>query len=162
LLSALILCVRFREQLIPMRGPLAGSEDPSQILEDFHRKLLAMELEARQFGLDEINDPEEATLPSVIRKEEARTFIVRGIEEWVVHRKNIDKMFTRNVSNRDRRVDADSIANMMDTIVPTNAQFIEIITEELLEQIRREGVRARNKPVMDLQVEEIRAAAKPA
>lgn len=76
LLSSLILSIRFREQLIPMRKVLKKEKPASlaALLQSFYRLLVAIEMEARQFGLvvDSAIPDEEAPLAAVFTDKKKR------------------------------------------------------------------------------------------
>ena len=144
LLSSLILSVRFREQLIPLAGPLLQAADPTSALASFHRGLLAVEIEAQQFGLSvDETSVDDAPLVSVVRDHGSRALIADGISQWMRHRRDIDAILSRTGSGHDAKADAAAIAAILQDIEPLNARFIETISEELLAQARSEGRGAR-------------------
>jgi TIR domain len=144
LLSALILSVRFREQIIPMAEKIRSSsqEELSSVLQNFYRDLVGVEIEARQFGLvldtDVAND--EAPLAAVMSVPKRRKIIQKSIDDWSADRAQIEEMFATkplNLSLPDQAQQcADKIFGALERIEKPNKKFIETITVELLTKIR--------------------------
>jgi TIR domain len=141
LLSSMILSIRFREQLIPMAKPL-GAQPSAEMLQNFYRLLLAIEMEALQFGLvieSKIPD-EESPLAAAFTNNRDRNIIRDRINEWVPDRSMIEKIFVDEPL--DLKVPGDVakgaavIAGILEKIAHVNASFIEMIAEELLAQIK--------------------------
>jgi hypothetical protein len=141
LLSSLILSVRFREQLIPMAKPLRA-QSSAEILQNFYRLLLAIEMEARQFGLvvESTIPDEESPLAAAFTDGKKRKIVRDRIRDWAPDRAAIEKMFVDEPLNFRAPAEvakgADLIANILEKTAHVNAEFIEIIAEELLIQIK--------------------------
>lgn len=144
LLSSLILSVRFRERLIPMCEALGQSADPAATMVDFYRSLLAIEIEAQQFGLTlDTDSGRDAPLASVVRDPDNRKIVEAGIDQWLRFRREIDGMFIADRADRNPLADARRLAQILTAIEPTNTRFIKAITEELLAEVRREEIEKR-------------------
>ena len=155
LLSSLILSVRFREQIIPMVTTLREAKDKPETLEaslrEFYRLLVAVEMEARQFGLvlDNNIPGEEAPLTVVVKDRNRRTIIQTSIDDWAADRRSIEEMFVEKPidfhSSEQTQQCAQQIADMLEKITDVNATFIELITAELLAQLRERDRRSSRK-----------------
>jgi len=148
LLSSLILSVRFREQLVPMLEDFREKDSTklAATLWDFYRRLVSIEIEAKQFGLSvEHSIPREvAPLTSIFTKNEKRLLIQRSIDDWTQDRKIIDQMFVGKPGalNDAQGVTSSAkiLAEILRRVSPVNADFIELISEELVVQIREGGI----------------------
>jgi hypothetical protein len=141
LLSSLILSIRFREQLIPMAKSLR--EHPSaDLLRNFYRLLLAIEMEARQFGLvvESTIPDDESPLAAAFTDAKNRKIVGDRIRDWAPDRAAIEKMFVEKPLNFQMPDEvargADAIAEILERTAGTNSEFIEMIAEELLLRIK--------------------------
>ncbi len=141
LLSSLILSIRFREQLIPMAKPMR--EQPSaDLLQNFYRLLLAIEMEARQFGLvvESAVPDDESPLAAVFTDAKKRKIVGDRIRDWAPDRAAIEKMFVHKPLNfqmpEEAAKGAAVIAGILEKTAGVNSEFIEMIAEELLVQIK--------------------------
>jgi hypothetical protein len=143
LLSSLILSIRFREQLIPMARmlELEPAATLPALLQKFYRLLVAIEMEARQFGLvvDSTIPDEEAPLAAVIGDNSKKAIIQNSINNWTIDRQSIERMFVEEPANLQSAGVAEryakQIAGMLRKVTKVNANFIEITAEELLAQV---------------------------
>jgi hypothetical protein len=153
LLSSLILSVRFREQIIPLAEAIRQAEPEKLrfLLQDFYRLLVGVEMEARQFGLvlDNNIPAEEAPLTTVMSDPGRKAVVQTSIDDWSVDRRKIEEMFVGKpvdlASIEQAQSCADEIANALEKIKGVNAQFIEIITVELLAQMKERDRRRLSK-----------------
>jgi len=141
LLSSLILSIRFREQLIPMAKPLR-EQSSADTLQDFYRLLLAIEMEARQFGLvvESTIPDDESPLAAAFTDAKNRKIIGDRIRDWAPDRAAIEKMFVDKPLNfqipEEVAKGAAVIAGILEKTAGVNSEFIEMIAEELLDQIK--------------------------
>jgi hypothetical protein len=168
LLSSLILSVRFREQLIPMVEQLRN-EPTAALVQDFYRLLLAIEMEARQFGLvvDTAIPDDESPLAAAFTDGKKREIIQQRIQEWAPDRALIEKMFVDEPVNLEAPGEAARcaaiIAGILENTAKVNAEFIEMIAEELLAQIKEgEKKRPKVRPRIDKAPPSRKPAGKPA
>ena len=146
LLSSLILSMRFREQIIPMATVLKEAKNSPErlggLLQEFYRLLVAVEMEARQFGLALDSDipGDEAPLTMVVKNRQRRRIIQTSIDDWAADRLRIEGMFVARPINfhsgEQAQQCAQQIVDILEGINDINATFIELITTELLARIR--------------------------
>lgn len=141
LLSALILSVRFREQLIPMADVLAGDDVSEDVLLEFMRRLQSIEMEALQFGLNATDDVQDDSPVAVaIRDQNRRSVIESGIASWAEDRSEIARMFSPRHGMLDTtQSHARRLSEILLRMVPVNASFIRCLCEELFLQSSREN-----------------------
>jgi hypothetical protein len=144
LLSSLILSVRFREQIIPLAKVLreTSAETVGDILTDFYRLLVSIEIEAIQFGLvlDTSLPDEETPLAAVFSDPKKKRYIRDAVKSWAGDRSQIETMFVEQPINLElpavAKTSAKQIADILDKISGVNATFIQLIAEELLKRIK--------------------------
>lgn len=152
LLSSLILSIRFREQLLPMTKSLkeVPPKKLGDLLQNFYRLLVAIEIEAKQFGLiidSEIPD-EEAPLAAVFTDPKKKAIIQGSINKWSKDRERIETMFVDDPkfnSDKETHDCAREVIGILNKVTKVNADFIELISEELLVHIKQ-GKKKRAKP----------------
>jgi hypothetical protein len=135
ILSALILCVRFRDQLIPLADDLSDPDnDKCLLLNLFYQRLRAAEIEALQFGLrgDHESLPSETPLLTVIEDAERRRKMRQLMSNWRKHRKEIGVIFA-DTSDLHTNTDlyAAKIINILKETKESNAYFISALIAEL-------------------------------
>jgi hypothetical protein len=137
LLSALILGVRFRERLIPMRGQFAANANFEEILLSFYRELQAVEIESLQYGLNaDVSNPEDYPILNVIRDDARRTAVEKGLKQWSKDRTEITNMFVSPAElSKNARVYGDRLSKILQETVAINSEFIQVMTDELKDQI---------------------------
>jgi hypothetical protein len=144
LLSSLILSIRFREQLIPMAKSLKDEPTATvgELLRNFYRLLVAIEIEARQFGLVVDSDvPDESPVSAVFTDKRKKKIIEDSIRKWAKDRKTIEALFVDKPVNLDSTEEArkcvTKIVGILNKITKVNADFIELLAEELLIQFKQ-------------------------
>jgi hypothetical protein len=111
-------------------------------LRNFYRLLLAIEMEARQFGLvvESTIPDDESPLAAAFTDAKNRKIVGDRIRDWAPDRAAIEKMFVEKPLNFQMPDEvargADAIAEILERTAGTNSEFIEMIAEELLLRIK--------------------------
>ena len=109
---------------------------------EFYRQLEAIELEAKQFGLavDEAYE-DDSPLVSVIGSADLRREVKAGVAEWKRCREKIQEMYSIDSVDalpKKESVYAARLAEILAEIKPINQRCLEIISAELLDNLKGE------------------------
>ena len=141
LLSCLILSIRFRQRVLPLAEKLQAlpRRDKIEGVLEIEKKLLEIETEAIEFGLQTPDDdPEEIPILGVFREGENKLFVEQAIASWQPSRRALAGVF-KSVKSADP-ADRNEIAVEGAAVVVSelkryqqvNGKFIRVLTEELL------------------------------
>lgn len=141
LISALILCIRFRQKIMPLIEEISKAQPkPAKLiplLSKFKREVINVEMESIEFGLTPPDDPsDEPPLLNAFRDGVKRETMRNEIRDWNIKRNEIfSKIDTalKGVSDETSPEEvAKYIVDSLSGLREINGFFIETISEELL------------------------------
>lgn len=141
LMSALILCVRFRQRVLPLVNDLgktlsAPEKKKADILEKLQTEILLVEAEAAEFGLEAPHDEhDEPPLLNAFRDGEEKEYMRGEIAKWTESRSVIFEKI-RAAASPDRETSWSEAANVVEKTLSgmreVNSRFIDKLCVELL------------------------------
>jgi hypothetical protein len=141
ILSALILSIRFRQNILPFIETLKLAPQKTKAAEilRLERELHLIEAESEEFGLSvDASNKDELPLLREFSEGEKKEFLKKSIQEWTTSRQKLSGVFVRLKQEDPISVGeflneaTDVVTKAMQEVAKTNSKFIEILSEGLL------------------------------